>query len=312
MPRLSRMNLPAPIALLLAVFCSGIASGAEPMEVSVMTFNIRYGTASDGEHAWPHRKETVARFIGESALDFVGIQESLASQTTFLRKEVGGTYDMIVRTRERVDGRGEATPLLYRKDRWELDPERHGTFWLSLTPEEPGSKSWDSSLPRIATWGRFTERTTGRPIWVLNTHFDHRSAPARHEAGRLIARRLGELVPAGEPVVVLGDLNARPDTPPLQALQAGAGERPILLIDAWKSTNPDGRHPCTFNGWGEGMEGRRIDHVLVSPGVEILACDIERERIDGRPISDHWPVRANLRVPETSKGSVDRPVPEPG
>ena len=304
--------LRALLSVVLSMLFVAPAPGGDPLEVAVMTFNIRYGTAADGEHAWPHRKETVARFIGESELDFIGLQESLADQTRFIREQVGDTYAMIVRTRERVDGDGEATPLLYRRDRWQLDPERHGTFWLSRTPEEPGSKSWDSSLPRIATWGRFTERATGRVLWVLNTHFDHRSASARHEAARLISRRLGAMVPEGEPVVVFGDLNAVPDSPPLRALEAGGGERPIPLVDAWKASNPDGRHPCTFNGWGKGLDGRRIDHVLVSPGIRILACDIVRERIDGRPISDHWPVRATLEVPTIPSESVEHPVPEPG
>lgn len=270
--------------------------------VEAVSFNIRYGTARDGEHAWLRRREAVLAFIGGCGADFIGLQEALAFQTREVREAVGDRYGILVRTREASDGDGEATPLLYRRDRWRLDPERNGTFWLSETPDVPGSRSWDSSLPRIATWGRFIELDGSGVVWVVNTHFDHRSAAARAGAARLIAERLGNLVPVGEPVVVMGDFNAVPDSAPLKALRSGSGRLPRPLLDTWSVRADPDTAPCTFNGWGEGLAGRRIDYVLAPVGTEVLEASILRERIEGRPISDHWPVRARMRLPAGGGG----------
>ena len=269
-------------------------TGSAPLEVNAIAFNIRYGTASDGPHAWPHRQAAVLAYIAESEADFIGLQEVLAFQMHQISEATHETYDVIVRSREAKDGVGEATPILYKKDRWLLDPEKTGTFWLSETPSAPGSKSWESSLPRIVTWGRFIERESGEEVWVFNTHFDHRSGEARLESGKLIAQRIGDIVPQGSPVVVLGDLNSRENSAALKELKSGGGKNPVVLVDSWRVVHPDETSASTFNSWGEGLKGKKIDYVLVPKGTKVLSAQINRKRIEGRPISDHWPVEARV------------------
>lgn len=264
------------------------------LEVSAITFNIRYGTAEDGPNAWPHRRDAVIAFIEESGADFIGLQEALHFQLEEIKQATNETHEVIARTRGANDGSGEATPLLYDRARWKIDPGQNGTFWLSETPEEPGSLSWESSLPRIATWGRFIERSSGRSVWVFNTHFDHRSGMARREGAKLIAVRIGDLVPSGAAVIVLGDLNAGEGSAPLKALETGGGTHPVVLVDSWRVVHPEETETSTFNGWGEGIQGSKIDYVLVPVGTRVRSATIFRERMDGRPISDHWPVGARL------------------
>jgi len=264
------------------------------LEVSAITFNIRYGTADDGPNAWPHRRAAVLEFIDESGADFIGLQEVLAFQLEEIHRSTSDSHASIARSRGSRDGDGEATPLLYRRDRWRLDDDNHGTFWLSKTPEVPGSMSWETSLPRIVTWGRFIERDTDRAIWVFNTHFDHRSQAARLEGARLLARTIGELVSDDAPVIVLGDLNAGEESAPLKALRTGAGEHPVELVDSWRVRHPNDDRCCTINGWGTGVRGRKIDYVLVPRGSKIVSATIHRTRVDGRPISDHWPVSTTV------------------
>ena len=280
---------------------SGLATTADAgLDVEAVTFNIRYGKANDGEHSWPYRKDTVLNLIDTCGADFIGLQESLAMQSKLVKERVGDRYGMIIRTREKRDGEGEATPLLYRLDRWTLDPKEHGTFWLSETPDVPASRSWDTSLPRIATWGRFIDKKTSHVVWVYNTHFDHRSAAARLGAAKLIAQRISTDVPAGVPVIVMGDLNATPESPPLKALLTGQGSSPRPLEDAWHTKNPTETNECTFNGWAEGLKGRRIDYVLVSTGAKVTRSTIMRTRVEGRPVSDHWPVEAKIVFPQST------------
>ncbi|MAW42004.1 MAG: hypothetical protein CMJ30_06295 [Phycisphaerae bacterium] len=255
--------------------------------VEVLSFNIRYDNPSDGQNSWVHRKSTIASYLDQSRVDFIGLQEVLPSQLADLKTALDD-YNLLARTREAQPDKGESAPLWFHRQRWRLDENQHGTFWLSTQPNKAGSKSWDSSLPRICTWGRFERIGEGEPqaIWVMNTHFDHRGATARLKSARLIRQKI-EQRPTSmslEPVVVLGDLNTPPGSKPILALG---------MADALRGSSSG-----TWNGWkAEAKEGPRIDFILtrslesISGKIDFLTTD------EGRPASDHWPVRAVLRTP---------------
>ena len=281
----------------------GVASTTS-RDFTALTLNIRYDNPSDGRNAWPNRREAVINFLKGADADFIGLQEATPPQLVQVAEAIP-EYAFIARTRERDGVRGEATPLFWRVDRWEIDPKHQGTTWLSEKPDEPGSKSWDSSLPRIVTWGRFIEKATGRAVWIYNTHFDHRGAQARLESGRLLARLIGDRAKAEEPILVMGDFNCQPDSAPIKAMKTGGGERPVKLVDAWKKSNPDEPANATWNGWKPVEKGRRIDLVLVSEDCAVSEALIPRPLVDGRPISDHWPVRATISLP-TAPSSPSR------
>lgn len=272
----------------------------EELECSALSFNIRYNNPGDGKNAWPARQDAVIDYLKKSGADFIGLQEATPPQLVEVAEKLSG-YAFLARTRQADGIRGEATPLFWRVDRWTLDPKLHGTTWLSTTPNVPGSKSWDSSLPRIVTWGRFIEKNSGRGIWIYNTHFDHRGEQARLEAGRVIARLIGDSPHNDEPVIVMGDFNCQPDSEPIKALCAGSGTEKVELLDAWKLANPDEAANATWNGWNITEQGRRIDLIVVSKGTEVMSASIDRPLINGRPISDHWPVQTRVRCKEKNK-----------
>ena len=88
--------------------------------VEVVSFNIRYNNPSDGKNAWVHRKDTVEGYLAQSRADFIGLQEVLPSQLADLKPKLSD-YNLISRTREAEEGKGESAPLLYRQDRWRVD-----------------------------------------------------------------------------------------------------------------------------------------------------------------------------------------------
>ncbi|NNJ24126.1 endonuclease/exonuclease/phosphatase family protein [Alienimonas chondri] len=293
-----------PASLLLAMagafLLPAIGSAAEP--VRVMSFNIRYGSANDGENAWPLRREFVAETIRAFAPDLLGTQETLAFQRDELSARLPG-YAVFAAGRD--DGReaGEMMAIYYRTDRFEkLDG---GHFWLSETPDEAGSKSWDSSLPRMCTWLKLRDkRPDGAGVfWAFNTHFDHRGPKARAESATLIRRKIAAIAGDG-PALLTGDFNAAPGSKPYQNLFAATDAAGPALRDSYQIKHPDGEpgeSAGTAGGFRRGDRGeRRIDWIAFTPGWTIKEAAIDRTNRDGRTPSDHDPVTAVLERVEAA------------
>jgi endonuclease/exonuclease/phosphatase family metal-dependent hydrolase len=257
----------------------------------IMTFNLRLDLASDGPNAWPHRRDWVASLIRFHAPDAIGVQEALAPMLTDLDQRLPGFARVGV---GRADGRegGEFSAILYRTDR--LDMLESGTFWLSPTPEVPGSKGWDAAIERVATWARFRDRVTGCTHVHLNTHFDHIGEQARQESARLIRRRLASIA-GGRAVIVTGDLNADPQSVAYRVFTADTIDGNAPLRDGFIVSDAGHYGPTsTWTAFKAIEPGRRIDYVLVSAQIPVLTHGILPDSWDGRFPSDHFPVLASI------------------
>ena len=136
------------LCLVLSIFCGGLqAKQSKWNALRVMSFNIRLGVANDGENRWDLRKDLVVKTIRDYNPDLLGLQEVFPMQEEYLRKNFPD-YLYYGRSRLVNPKDGEACSVMFRKERFEAIKKT--TFWLSETENEPGSKSWDSSLPRIA------------------------------------------------------------------------------------------------------------------------------------------------------------------
>ena len=78
------------------------------LPVDIMSFNIRYGVAGDGENSWVYRKEMVAEVIASRDPDIIGMQEAWLFQLSEL-EEILPQYSYVARTREVDENIGEAT-----------------------------------------------------------------------------------------------------------------------------------------------------------------------------------------------------------
>lgn len=261
-----------------------------------LSFNIRCDTPADGENQWLYRKEAVAAFLAKRRPDVAGLQEALPHQLQFLREQLT-EYEVIGAGRNH-DGGGEHTPLLYRRQR--LRVVQSGTFWLSETPQVPGSMSWETACPRIATWAIFAPaRSSGEggesEILVVNTHLDHRSQAARENGAALIMDFI-EKTAGARPVVVMGDMNGDPTNPAIQRFLAGSG--PARLVDTLAASGKVGAGepgPGTFHGYrGPEDASRRIDYIFASAALPVLGAGILYDRPEGRWLSDHFPVEAEV------------------
>ena len=278
------------LAVLLAALAPNVAGvPTDPPSLNVLSFNIRYANPGDAPHDWPNRRDRVAATIRFYEADLVGVQEALRSQLDDLQERLPG-YAWLGAGRDDGADAGEFSAIVYRTDR--LEPLESGTFWLSETPDVPGSKSWDAAITRVATWARFRDRSTGEAFLHLNTHFDHIGQEARHRSAQLITERLPGL--AGDlPVVVTGDFNAAPDEPPYAAMTAA-------LRDAYTATETPPFGPeSTFTGFvvGEEPAPRRIDYVFVGDGVAVLRYGALNPHWNGAYASDHLAVFAEVVLP---------------
>lgn len=245
------------------------------VSLRVVTFNVRNAKAPDGANSWPLRRRATRATLARLDADVVGLQEAYRCQERYLRRSLTGTQ-AFGRGRG-ARGTGERCPLLWRSTR--LEVVRAEARWFSDRPAEPGSRLPEARFPRLATLVELRDSTTGRTFGIANTHLDERQRSNRERSAELL---VGWLAP-DLPWVVMGDLNAGPDSPPLQALEAH-GLRTVLPADAG-GTNHD------FTGRAD---GRRIDHILVSPEWEVRGAAVDRHRPGGRLPSDHWPVVADL------------------
>jgi endonuclease/exonuclease/phosphatase family metal-dependent hydrolase len=266
----------------------GLRASSGP--VRVMSFNIRYGTADDGENAWSRRRDLVVETIRSFDPDVLGLQEALRDQLDELATALPGYAEIGV---GRDDGarKGEYAAILFRSERFA--PIDSGTFWLSDEPGSPGSATWGNRIPRVCTWVTLRDRRSGAETLVLNTHLDHESAVSRERAAAMIASR-ADAVRAGREIVVTGDFNAPPDSRPLATLRATAGTTPPGLRDAFAVAHPDSADPGTFHGFEGIATGGRIDAILVSGGWQVREAGVIRASREGRYPSDHFPVTAIL------------------
>lgn len=192
--------------------------------------------------------------------------------------------------REDGDREGEMAPIAWRRDRFEaLDT---GEFWLSETPDEPGSVGWDADLPRVTMWTHLRDRETGEELWHYNTHFDHIGEQARLESARIIRERAGEHVTDGDPVVVTGDFNAPPFSDPYCAVVERAEANGPPLVDARRVADRVSGPEGTFHGFSPDLEDR-IDYVFVPESVAVREYRAVPDQV-GAYRSDHLPLLAVL------------------
>jgi endonuclease/exonuclease/phosphatase family metal-dependent hydrolase len=271
------------------------SQGASARSFEVGTFNIRYATLSDGPDAWPNRRRDVCAMLDGG--EVWGLQEVLPEQLDEILRACT-SMGHVARTREVDPARGESCAILFDRERWELDPLEHGTFWLSETPDVPGSKSWDSSIARIATFARLVDRSVDpdgsalapRAFSIYNVHLDHRGSIAREEQVKVVLARIAARSHANEPVVLVGDFNTGPESAPIATVLASTSG----FADAWRVANPGVPEQGTFNGWNESCGTTRIDFIFTRGlSIERASVDLTR-RSNGRWPSDHVPVRATV------------------
>ncbi len=290
-----------------SAFAQGTA--VNDSELRILSFNIRLSYGEIGKpHEWKNRKAQVFDIMRNGGYDLIGVQEAIMTPDPNLDqvgnlKDALPEYGMLVRSRMKSPTKGESTPILWRKDRWEIDAQEQGVFWLSDTPAVPQSATWGNNCPRTVIWGKFHElkdgKRTGRAVYFLNTHLDHESEKARQLASVQIAEFVAKRADQSAPVFVTGDFNTGEDTATISYftgkktnIQGEEKVSPLPMVDTFRVANPDEQLVRTYNGFNStNPRGKKIDYILMHGDLKVKSAKIIREKKELFP-SDHYPIDA--------------------
>ena len=282
-------------AVVAAVVTGTPWHAAAQIQLDVMTFNIRTSNVSDGDNAWPYRKELVVETIRRFTPQVVGMQEAIDEQIEYLASALPD-YRWLGIDRRLNGGQGlsEHTPIFYRHD--ELAPIESGNFWLTETPDQPPVPTIGARRRRgggrIVTWARFHHLAAARTVYVFNTHLSLRRGQGQIDSVNLILERVGAL-PAGSAVIVLGDFNNVAEQSDLWRVATRHG-----LDDVWVVADERRGPALTLSDFGPPGDGRteRVDWILVGGPIGVRFVETVLHNDGGRYPSDHYPVAARLEV----------------
>lgn len=325
----------AMLGAAVAFICAAGLCGCRTSDaIRVGTYNIRLSPGDAGTpNAWPERRADLVELVRDLELDVFGMQEVCPDQAQYLRENLP-EFAFVGDHREADRKSGEASPVFYRKSRFE--PLKSGTFWLSETPDVPASKSWGTCCTRVCSYLVLRDRRTGRRFCFANTHTDHVSELAREKGMQLIVERMKDFG-EGAPIVFTGDHNnteiEKPaksvaavlrnalhstETPPRGAWRTWNGWRWLAdeVSTAEALAQPEGVRNLPNNGIGKARKavadgtadaaqafygrcaGPRIDYIWVSDGVRVLdyeTVDRPRPGLELYP-SDHFPVVSTVEL----------------
>lgn len=244
--------------------------------VVAMSFNIHHGRGVDGNVDLSR----IARVVRDSGAEIVGLQEvdrHWSERSDFV--DQAGWLARDLRMHVVYGANLDRDPLRPGEPR-----RQYGTAILSDRP----ILEWDNTfLPRFANHEqrgllRAFVNVRGVPVEVYNTHLQHNDAAEREAQTQAIQDLIGT---PDNSVVLLGDLNARPNAPEIQTLLE-------TLTDAWIEA-----------GVGDGYTyssqdpNARIDYVMKSGDVVARTAAVITS-----DASDHLPVMSELHLPGDKVG----------
>lgn len=282
-----------------------------PAVFNLATYNIRMPSKDDvvkGD-GWARRLPHVTGLIKFHDFNIFGTQEGMKFQLDSMKAQLPG-YDYIGVAREDGKEKGEHSAIFY--DTNLFDVLEHGDFWLSETPDRP-SLGWDAACIRICTWGHFRHKPSGKEFVYFNLHMDHVGVKARQESVELVKKKIKDFGLENIPAFLTGDFNLSEKSDLIKSIIASGAFNDSYEI-AEICYKPNG----TFNNFRpDGYTEDRIDHIFVSPGVEVKrwgvltdtyhtlpSCQKEADfsdvyftnvaSYDTRTPSDHYPIKVQL------------------
>lgn len=253
--------------------------------LKIATSNIRFANPADGHHDWPFRLPLLSEIYKNFGLDILGTQEGRLPQLKELDKQLP-ELELIDLHRNWIDER--MYPCLFVNPK-NIFVAEAGDIWLSETPHVAGSKSFESTFPRLCTWAKVTMKSSGLKIIVVNTHLDHVLSTTRQKQIQVLISEIKKI--SNLPVIIVGDFNESPLTEIKSKLLLE-----FNLKDPWNEFGyPEETSHHNFLG-DKCLDGDRIDWILIPKKFECLNLKLEKQSMNNGSLypSDHYPLFATL------------------
>lgn len=234
-----------------------------------MTFNARIDVSVDGSNQFPYRLKGIVDFIKKENCDVIGFQEVNKSM---LERLIDNLYDYNFVGKSR-DNEDEYNPIFYSKKHKLLSTN---TYWLSKTPNIPGSKHPDAYFPRIYT--TLSIKIGNQIFEVVNTHLSHISDQARIDGMKSLIEYYHNT--SQKNFILMGDFNAYP----IQGVDEIISKK---LNSCWQDYKGD---KLTFHGFSGKTSGLPIDYIFTSKDLLLKAVRVHHDKYYDKFLSDHYPV----------------------
>ena len=261
--------------------CVQLETSQKCVVIDAATFNVRV-PRDKAPNDWKNRGPRLKKFLQEQQIGIFGVQEAVMIQLKDI-ETLGYRWVGLGRS---VTKEGEYSAIVYDPERFECITWE--TFWLSDTPDVPGSRSWGNSLPRICTVGKFRDKATRKLFIFANTHLDHKCHPANTKAAELIIKRVN--LSDDIPFILTGDFNSRRGSDVINRFSS-------VLKDAGIIAETKLAGPLnTFHGYHPEKIIRRspIDFIFVNGSVKVKTFQVVNDCKNGLYASDHFMVKARL------------------
>ncbi|MFV0343097.1 MAG: endonuclease/exonuclease/phosphatase family protein [Anaerocolumna sp.] len=257
------------------------------IKMKVVTFNIRCDYNQDGENNFQNRKDLILRKLNTESPDIICFQEVLPHVSSWMKDNLNH-YFILGCGREK-DLQGEQNTVAIRKDKFQIISMN--TFWLSLTPQIPGSRYDNQSMcPRSVSELFFQDLETGKLYYLLNTHLDHIGSEARLLGMEQILKHMKKVaVQKGQAgydnieMILTGDFNGYPDSPEIK-----------LMVNSNFLRDLTSGMEGTFHDFGRMIPHEKIDYIAVTSGLKCSKCELWNDCENGIYLSDHYPVSVEL------------------
>lgn len=296
------------------------------VSLTVMTFNLHDDQPEGSPNSWEKRRDLCISVITSYSPMILCTQQGLKAQLEFLQQGLPGYDQFGISRKGSQDTSDEHCTIFYDKGKVEL--LEGGTFWLSESPSVPGSTSWGSEVPCIATWATFQLKGVEPPgfsFQIVNTNLDEFSPRARRRSALLTWQHIASLPPS-LPVIYCGGFNTQKESTTGRFLLGRSREHGIVgdMRDAWPNARVRKNVSLirTYHGfkgdkqgtleslklifralclcWDRQTQDLHIDWILFRGRSLIpVSCEVVDDNIDGYYPSSHFPIFAEFMLPRT-------------
>ena len=256
--------------------------------MKILSCNIRYSGADDGQNSWLQRRALCARVIQAQDADVICFQEMQPDQHEWLSDHLRA-YDVFAMT-DQPAGLNPQNAIYFRRELF--TQVSAGGYWLSRTPHVPGTKSWGSDCVRLANWVCLRDRESGALLRVINTHLDHIGQLAREQQAALIVEDSAAYPPTF-PQLLTGDFNCDGRNRALAVLRRGGWHDTFAHVHG---ADDPGHTYHGFQGPSYVSTIGKMDWIMMRGAWRVQSADVIRDGEAGRYPSDHFFVSAEVTL----------------